>query len=52
MKNNGAGVVKNIIKSPLISNIKIVAVVSNDINLLLFNGNEDLLNTFFIDSFP
>ena len=32
-KNNGAGVVKNIIKSPLISNIKIVAVVSNDINL-------------------
>ena len=33
VKNNGAGVVKNIIKSPLISNIKIVAVVSNDINL-------------------
>jgi len=33
VKNNGAEVIKNILKSPLISNIKIIAAVSADINL-------------------
>jgi len=33
VKNNGAEVIKNILKSPLISNIKIIAAVSTDINL-------------------
>jgi len=33
VKNNGAEVIKNILKSPLISNIKIISAVSADIDL-------------------